>query len=71
LPSGHQEPDFIPPFSSKRGVVNWLSSWLPPQPPVRRLQQSAGDWVTAAVLATGFLVVLRYVTTAKKTPVVE
>ena len=47
------------------------ASWLPPQPPVRRLQQSAGDWITAAVLATGFLVVLRYVTAAKKTPVVE
>jgi len=46
-------------------------SWLPPQPPVRRLQQSVEDWVTAAILTTGFLVVLRYVTVAKKTPVVE
>ena len=47
------------------------ASWLPPQPPVRRLQQSAEDWVTAAILATGFLVVLRYVMAAKKSPVVE
>jgi hypothetical protein len=47
------------------------ASWLPPQPPVRRLQQGVEDWVTAAILATGFLVILRYVTVAKKTPVVE
>jgi len=47
------------------------ASWLPPQPPIRRLQQSSEDWVTAAILATGFVVVLRYVTAAKKTPVVE
>jgi len=47
------------------------AGWLPPQPPVRKLHQSVEDWVTAAILATGFLVVLRYVTAAKKTPVVE
>jgi hypothetical protein len=47
------------------------ASWLPPQPPVRRLQQNVEDLVTAAILATGFFVVLRYATAAKKTPVAE
>jgi hypothetical protein len=47
------------------------ASWLPPQPPVRRLHQSAEDLVTAAILASSFILVLRYVTAAKKTPVVE
>jgi hypothetical protein len=48
-----------------------VPAWLPTRPPARSLKPTAGDQITAAILASSFLGFFTYLLTAKKTPVVE
>ena len=45
--------------------------WIPPHPPIHKLKPSFNDNVVAVVIAGGFLGILHYMTSLKKTPVVE
>jgi hypothetical protein len=47
------------------------AAWLPPHPPVHRLQPTTEDQITAAILVGSFLGFFRYVLTMKKSPVSE
>jgi hypothetical protein len=45
--------------------------WIPPLPPIHRLKPNPEDNVAAIIIAGSFLGILRYMTSLKKTPVVE
>ena len=45
--------------------------WIPPHPPIHRLKPNPADNVATIIIAGSFLGILRYMTSLKKSPVVE